>query len=49
MRKKHPNGEITISMKAYIQNLKKAWLTRERMKQLADELVPTHQRNFCNG
>ena len=27
---KHPNGEITISMKAYSQNLEKVCLTRER-------------------
>ena len=35
---KHPNGEITISMKVYIQNLEKVCLTCERMKQLDDEL-----------
>ena len=32
---KHPYGEITISMKAYME---KVCLTRERMKQLDDEL-----------
>ena len=37
---KHPNGEIKISIKAYIQNLEKVCVTRERMKQLDDELFP---------
>ena len=43
---KHRNGEITISMKAYIQNLKKVCLTRERMKQLDDELSATESHEF---
>ena len=43
---KHANGEMTISMKAYIQNLKKACLTRERMKQLDDELSATESYEF---
>ena len=38
---KHPKGEITFDMKAYIQKLKKVCLTRERMKQLDDELLAT--------
>ena len=43
---KHPNGEITISMKWYIQNLKKVCLTCERMKQLDDELSATNSHEF---
>ena len=43
---KHANGEMTISMKAYIQNLKKACLTRERMGQLDDELSATESYEF---
>ena len=43
---KHPNGEITISMKAYIQNLEKVCVTRERMKQLDDELSATESHEF---
>ena len=48
---KHANGEITISMKAYIQNLKKASLTLQRAKQLDDELSATtsHQFRGING
>ena len=38
---KHANGDITISMKAYIQNLRKADLTLERTKQLDDEFSAT--------
>ena len=38
---KHANGEITISMKAYVQNLKKASLTLQRAKQLDEELSST--------
>ena len=38
---KHANGEITISVKVYIQNLRKADLTLERRKQLDDELSAT--------
>ena len=34
---KHANGEITNSMKAYVQNLKKACLTRERSTTEAHE------------
>ena len=33
---KHASGKITISIEAFIQNLNKACLTRERMKQLDD-------------
>ena len=33
---KHPNGEITISMKGYIQNLEKVCVARERLSQLDD-------------
>ena len=43
---KHANGEITISMKAYIQNLRKADLTLERTKQLDDELSATESHEF---
>ena len=43
---KHANGEITISMKAFIQNLKKACLTLERAKQLDDELSATKSNEF---
>ena len=42
---KHTNGEITISMKAYIQDLK-ACLTCERMLQLDDELSAKESREF---
>ena len=41
-----PIGEITISMKAYIQNLKKASLTIERTKQLDDELSASESQEF---
>ena len=41
-----PNEEITISMKAYIQNLEKVFLTRERMKQLDDEFSATESHEF---
>ena len=50
------NGEITIIMKAYIQNWRKACLTLERTKQLDDEAlsigkprVPRHQRMLANN
>ena len=43
---KHANGEITISMKAYIQNLRKIDLTRVRTKQLDDELSATESHEF---
>ena len=43
---KHANGEITISMKAYIQNLRKADLTLERTKQLDDELSASESHEF---
>ena len=43
---KHANGEITISMMAYIQNLRKAELTLERTKQLDDELSATESHEF---
>ena len=43
---KHPNGKITISMKAYIQNLEKICLARERMRQLDDELSATDSHEF---
>ena len=42
----HASGKITISIEAYIQNLKKACLTRERMKQLDDELSATESDEF---
>ena len=42
----HANGEITISMKAYIQNLRKADLTLERTKQLDNELSATESQKF---
>ena len=43
---KHPNGEIEISMRAYIQNWEKVCLTRERMRQLDDELSATESHEF---
>ena len=43
---KHANGEITFSMKAYIQNLKKASLTLQRTKQLDDELSASESHEF---
>ena len=49
-KEKHPN-----SMKAYIQNLEKVCFTRERKKQLDDELSATESHEFrgihgvCNG
>ena len=43
---KHANGEITISMKHYIQNLRKADLTLERKKLLDDELSATESHEF---
>ena len=43
---KHANRKITISRKAHLQNLKKACLTRERMKQLDDELSATESHEF---
>ena len=43
---KHANGEITISMKAYIQNLEKAGLTPQRAKQLDDGLSATESHEF---
>ena len=52
---KYPNGEITISTKAYNQNLEKVCLARERLKQLDDELSATESHEFeasmdvCNG
>ena len=39
-------GEITISMKAYIQNLRKPSLTLERTKQLDDEFSATESHEF---
>ena len=39
-------GEITISTKAYIQNLKKASLAHERTKQQDDELSGTESHEF---
>ena len=42
----HVNGEITISMEAYIQNLRKADLTLESAKQLDDELSVTESHEF---
>ena len=48
---KHANGEITISMKPKIHNLKKACVTSKRMKQLDDELSATqiHEFRGING
>ena len=43
---KHAYGEITISMKAYIQNLRKADRTLERTKQLDDELSASESHEF---
>ena len=43
---KHANGEISISMKAYIQNSRKASLTLERTTQLDDELSETKSQEF---
>ena len=43
---KHADGKITISMKAYIRNLRKANLTLERAKQLDDELSATESHEF---
>ena len=43
---KHHNGEITISTKAYTQNLEKVCLTRELMKQLDDEPPATESHEF---
>ena len=43
---KHHNGEIKISMNAYILNLEKVCLSRERMKQLDDELSATESHEF---
>ena len=40
---KHAHAEITISMKAYIQILRKASLTLERTKQLDDDLTATEK------
>ena len=44
-------GEVTISMKAYVGNLRKADLTLERTKQLDDQLSATesHQFRGING
>ena len=52
---KHANGEITISMEAYIQNLRKADLTLERMKQLMTNsqrrkvMSSEASTDVCNG
>ena len=43
---KHTDGEVTISMKAYIQNLRKADLTLERTKQLEDKLSASESHEF---
>ena len=43
---KHASGEITISMKAKIRNLKKASLTLQRAKQLDDEFSATESHEF---
>ena len=43
---KHGNTEITIFMKAYIQNLRRADLTLEHTKQLDDELSATESHEF---
>ena len=41
---KHPNGENTIAMEAYTRHLEKVCRTRERMKQLDDELSSTERK-----
>ena len=48
---KHADGENTISMKAYIQNLRKADLTLEQTKKLDYELSATecHEFRGING
>ena len=43
---KHAAGEITLSMKAYTQNLKMASLTRDRTKHFDDELSATESHEF---
>ena len=43
---KHASGEISISIKIHIQNLRKASLTLERTKQLDDELSATESHEF---
>ena len=43
---KHANGEITISMKAHIQNSRKADRTLEGTKQLDDELSASESHEF---
>ena len=43
---KHANGEITISMKAYIQNLRKAGLTLGSTKQLDEDLSASESHDF---
>ena len=42
----HVNGEITMSMKAHIPNMNEGSLTRERTKQLDDELPETENHEF---
>ena len=41
-----PIEKIKISMKAYVQNLEKVWLARERMKRLDDELLAIESHEF---
>ena len=43
---KHASGDITISMKAYIQNLRKTSLTLERTEQVDDELSASESDEF---
>ena len=43
---KHLNGDITISMKAYIRKLEKVCQTRERMKQWDDGHSATESHEF---
>ena len=43
---KHADGEITISIKAHVQSLKKACLAHQRRKQLDDELSATESHEF---
>ena len=43
---KHADGEITISMKAYIKNSRKAELTPDRTQQLDDEHSASESHEF---
>ena len=43
---KHADGEITPSLKAHIQNLRKASLTLQRTKKLDDQLSASESHEF---